>query len=156
MHYAECQHLPSGTKLYTSPPIEATPLAQRQARSADTWVNATTWRGLTDEEIHDTEGYEETRGCTVLPAPSVNSEEQWLNNTRANVAHYKQNQKLIEELAEAVILHHASSALKYKIANILEKHVPLMDEGAMSVDALAMTHLRRRTHGLANATRPGA
>ena len=29
---------------HTSPPIEATPLAQRQARSADTWV------GLTDEE----------------------------------------------------------------------------------------------------------
>lgn len=25
--------------------------AQRQARSADTWVHATTWRGLTDEEI---------------------------------------------------------------------------------------------------------
>jgi len=24
--------------------------AQRQARSADTWVNATTWRGLTDED----------------------------------------------------------------------------------------------------------
>ena len=46
----------------------------------------------------------------------------------ANVAHYKQNQKLIEELVESVILHHASSALKYKIANILEKHVPLMDE----------------------------
>ncbi len=43
MHYAECQHLPSGTKLYTTPP------AQR------------TWIGLTDDEIHDTEGYEETR-----------------------------------------------------------------------------------------------
>jgi hypothetical protein len=45
-----------------------------------------------------------------------------------SIAHYKQNQKLIEELVESVILHHASSALKYKIANILEKHVPLMDE----------------------------
>jgi hypothetical protein len=32
MHYAECQHLPSGTKLYTTPP------AQRE------------WIGLTDEE----------------------------------------------------------------------------------------------------------
>ena len=40
--------LPIGTKLYTSPPTLS--LAQRQARSADTWVNAATWRGLTDEE----------------------------------------------------------------------------------------------------------
>ena len=45
-----------------------------------------------------------------------------------NVAHYKQNKKLIEELTESVILHHASSVLQYKIANILEKHIPLMDE----------------------------
>ena len=35
------------TKLYTTPP------AQRQARSADTWVKATTWVGLTDEDIND-------------------------------------------------------------------------------------------------------
>ena len=35
----------------TSPP--ALSLAQRQARSADTWVNATTWRGLTDEELSE-------------------------------------------------------------------------------------------------------
>lgn len=29
--------------------------AQRQARSADKWVNATTWRGLTDEEFESIE-----------------------------------------------------------------------------------------------------
>ena len=38
--------LPIGTQLYTSPPTLS--LAQRQARSADTWV------GLTDEEIDET------------------------------------------------------------------------------------------------------
>jgi hypothetical protein len=38
----------AGTKLYTSPPTLS--LAQRQARSADTWVHATGWRGLTDDE----------------------------------------------------------------------------------------------------------
>ena len=43
--------LPIGTKLYTSPPTLS--LAQRQARSADTWVHATTWRGLTDEQLDD-------------------------------------------------------------------------------------------------------
>ena len=37
----------------TSPPTLS--LAQRQARSADTWVNATTWRGLTDEDDIDWE-----------------------------------------------------------------------------------------------------
>jgi len=34
--------------LYTYPPTLS--LAQRQARSADTWAHATTWRGLTDED----------------------------------------------------------------------------------------------------------
>lgn len=37
--------------LYTSPPIEATPLASQ--RSVKPWVHATTWRGLTDEEIRN-------------------------------------------------------------------------------------------------------
>jgi hypothetical protein len=37
---------------YTSPPTLS--LAQRQARSADTWVNATTWRGLTLEDMETT------------------------------------------------------------------------------------------------------
>lgn len=40
--------LPEGDyELYTSPPYEATPLAQRQARSADTWV------GLEEGEMLD-------------------------------------------------------------------------------------------------------
>ena len=42
--------LPGGTLRHMLALIDRTSPAQRQARSADTWVNATTWRGLTHEE----------------------------------------------------------------------------------------------------------
>lgn len=42
--------LPDKTLLYTSPPIEATPLASQSRSDVKPRVDATTWRELTDEE----------------------------------------------------------------------------------------------------------
>lgn len=44
------------------------------------------------------------------------------------IRHYKQNDKLIDELADSIILHHASKVLKQRIAQILYKHIPYMDQ----------------------------
>ncbi len=49
--------------------------------------------------------------------------------TLDEIRHHKQNAKLLDELVDSVILHHASKVLRYKIAEILYKHIPFMDEG---------------------------
>jgi len=48
--------------------------------------------------------------------------------TKDEVAHYKQNETLIDELVNSVIIHHASSVLRTRIAEILYKHTPTLDQ----------------------------
>jgi hypothetical protein len=48
--------------------------------------------------------------------------------TADQVAHYKQNEELINELIDSVIIHHASSVLRTRIAEILYKHIPTLDQ----------------------------
>jgi hypothetical protein len=48
--------------------------------------------------------------------------------TADEVAHYKQNEALIDELVNSVIIHHASSVLRTRIAEILYKHIPTLDQ----------------------------
>jgi hypothetical protein len=49
--------------------------------------------------------------------------------TEDEIRHCKQNEKLLDELVDSVILHHASKVLRHRIAQILYKHIPFMDEG---------------------------
>ena len=49
--------------------------------------------------------------------------------TLDEIRHQKQNEKLIDELVDSVILHHASKVLRHRIAQVLYKHIPFMDEG---------------------------
>ena len=52
-----------------------------------------------------------------------------LEMTEDEIRHCKQNEKLLDELVNSVILHHASKVLRHRIAQILYKHIPFMDEG---------------------------
>jgi hypothetical protein len=52
-----------------------------------------------------------------------------LEMTEDEIRHCKQNEKLLDELVDSVILHHASKVLRHRIAQILYKHIPFMDEG---------------------------
>jgi hypothetical protein len=52
-----------------------------------------------------------------------------LEMTADEIRHCKQNEKLLDELVDSVILHHASKVLRHRIAQILYKHIPFMDEG---------------------------
>jgi hypothetical protein len=48
--------------------------------------------------------------------------------TKDQVTHYKQNEALIDELVNSAIIHHASSVLRTRIAEILYKHIPTLDQ----------------------------
>ena len=47
--------------------------------------------------------------------------------TADQVAHYKQNEEL-NELIDSVIIHHTSRVLRTRIAEILYKHIPTLDQ----------------------------
>ena len=42
---------------------------------------------------------------------------------------YKQARPLVEELMQIAVLYHASSMLRTKIADAIDKHIPDLDEG---------------------------
>ena len=48
--------------------------------------------------------------------------------TANHVAHYKQNKELINELIDSVVIHHTNRMLKIRIAEILYKHIPTLDQ----------------------------
>ena len=49
--------------------------------------------------------------------------------TLDEIRHQQQNKELLDELVDSVIIHHASKVLRHKIAEILYKHIPYIDEG---------------------------
>ena len=70
------------------------------------------------------------RGCACASSNQVAGE----NSEVVEVVKYseltdEEIEKLLDELVDSVILHHASKILRHRMAQVLYKHIPFMDEG---------------------------